>query len=291
MLKPITKFASVAILAGMLALTACTEDSNNYEAGTAAASGITQATDLTEEEHEIIMDNLPLLDDTIFANLRDNPVTFLQFAPLTPGEELAVLHTNHGDITLRFFPQEAPQAVENFKTHARNGYYNGVIFHRVIPNFMIQGGCPLGNGTGGESIWGQTFELELSPNLRHFRGALAMAHAGGNMGSQFYIVHNPQPANIPNMTAQGNTPFGRFSDGHIIYYRDVFLPEELEHFAAGGTPHLDWLWINQGIPHPVFGHVVEGMDVVDSIAATATGAGDRPVEDVIIESISFIYAP
>ena len=98
-----------------------------------------------------------------------------------------------GDITVRFFKDEAPKAVENFITHAKEGYYDGLTFHRVINDFMIQGGDPKGDGTGGESIWGTKFEDEFSDNLHNFRGALSMANAGTNTnGSQFFIVQSSQ---------------------------------------------------------------------------------------------------
>jgi peptidylprolyl isomerase domain and WD repeat-containing protein 1 len=101
----------------------------------------------------------------------------------------AVLHTTHGDITLRLFPDAAPKAVENFVTHSRNGYYNNVIFHRVIRKFMIQTGDPLGDGTGGESIWGKDFADEFSA-LKHDKPyTLSMANAGpGTNASQFFIT-------------------------------------------------------------------------------------------------------
>lgn len=105
------------------------------------------------------------------------------------GEEIAVIRTNHGDIKLRFFEEVAPKAVENFKTHAKNGYYDGVSFHRVMDDFMIQGGDPDGTGRGGKSIWGGTFEDEFDPNFKNIRGSLSMANAGPNTnGSQFFIV-------------------------------------------------------------------------------------------------------
>lgn len=105
------------------------------------------------------------------------------------GEEIAVIKTNHGDIKLRFFPEVAPKAVENFKTHAKDGYYDGVTFHRVMNDFMIQGGDPDGSGRGGESIWGKSFEDEFDPNYKNLRGTLSMANAGPNTnGSQFFIV-------------------------------------------------------------------------------------------------------
>lgn len=280
----------ILLVIGMLSLVACVQ-----EQGTVAQQELTTTTEsgqLTDEEP------LSPLEGTILESLHNNPVVMLQLSPLTPGEELAILHTNMGDITLRFFPDEAPMAVENFTTHARNGFYDGVIFHRVIPNFMIQGGCPYGMGHGGQSIWGGTFETEPSFNLRHFRGALAKAHAGpGTIGSQFYIVQNETISrdfliDFEAMLQQlelDDTPIGVFQDGTRLYLRDVHPAEEFEHFINyGGTPHLDWLFHpNPPAAHTVFGHVVYGMDVVDAIA-NAAAVSSRPIEDVIIERISFI---
>eukprot|EP00195_Chlamydomonas_chlamydogama_P017111 CAMPEP_0202896044 /NCGR_PEP_ID=MMETSP1392-20130828/5126_1 /ASSEMBLY_ACC=CAM_ASM_000868 /TAXON_ID=225041 /ORGANISM="Chlamydomonas chlamydogama, Strain SAG 11-48b" /LENGTH=643 /DNA_ID=CAMNT_0049581267 /DNA_START=76 /DNA_END=2003 /DNA_ORIENTATION=+ len=101
-----------------------------------------------------------------------------------------ILHTTRGDIALKLFPDECPKSVENFTTHAKNKYYDGVIFHRVIKGFMVQTGDPLGDGTGGESIWGGEFEDEFNKTLRHDRpGILSMANAGPNTnGSQFFIT-------------------------------------------------------------------------------------------------------
>src|SRR5215204_5867676 len=93
--------------------------------------------------------------------------------------------TNHGDIVLELFDEDAPKTVDNFRKLAEDGYYDGLIFHRVIPDFMIQGGCPEGTGTGGP---GYTFEDEINQH-KVVRGALAMANAGPNTnGSQFFIV-------------------------------------------------------------------------------------------------------
>ncbi len=182
------------------------------------------------------------------------------------GETVAVFHTNHGDIAVRLFPEQAPQTVENFVTHAKNGYYDGLIFHRVINNFMIQGGDPTGTGCGGESIWGNPFKDEFSPELHNLRGALSMANAGpGTNGSQFFIVQAKEvhPALL----------------GQMAELRDYF-PESAEeaYRQVGGTPHLDY-------HHTVFGQVYSGMDVVDEIAAVATNGQDRPMQDVIINTI------
>lgn len=183
------------------------------------------------------------------------------------GETVAVMHTTMGDISLRLFPEKAPKAVENFVTHAKNGYYNGLIFHRVINDFMIQGGDPTGTGCGGESIWGKPFEDEFDLTLRNFRGALSMANAGpGTNGSQFFIVQcrEVHPSLIEQMKQLADRGF----------------PEEVTTAYAenGGTPHLDFR-------HTVFGQVFAGMDVVDTIAAVKTGAQDKPVTDVVIESV------
>ena len=107
----------------------------------------------------------------------------------------AVIKTNRGDMEFVLFPEVAPKAVENFVTHSENGYYNGLIFHRVIQDFMIQGGDPTGTGMGGESVFGKNFEDEFSLDARNYYGALSMANAGPNTnGSQFFIV---QAKNVP----------------------------------------------------------------------------------------------
>ena len=108
---------------------------------------------------------------------------------------VAVIKTNMGTIQLELFPDKAPKTVENFVGLAKKGYYSGVIFHRVIENFMIQGGDPTGTGRGGESLWGGKFNDEISPSLNFDQaGVLAMANAGPNTnGSQFFITSVPTP--------------------------------------------------------------------------------------------------
>ncbi|KAF8472807.1 peptidyl-prolyl cis-trans isomerase cypE [Kalaharituber pfeilii] len=127
-----------------------------------------------------------------------------------------ILHTTMGDIHLRLFPEHAPKAVENFTTHARNGYYNGTIFHRVIRKFMIQGGDPLGDGTGGDSIWGREFEDEICDELKHDRPyTLSMANAGRNTnGSQFFITTEKCP-----WLDGKHTIFGRAVQGLDVVHR------------------------------------------------------------------------
>ncbi len=183
------------------------------------------------------------------------------------GETVAVMHTNMGDIAIRLFPEKTPKTCENFMTHAKNGYYNGLIFHRVIRDFMIQGGDPTGTGCGGESIWGDSFEDEPDIELRNYRGALSMANAGPNTnGSQFFIVQCGSVDSRLIQQMRGLTEQG--------YPEEVVASYE----RVGGTPHLDFR-------HTVFGQVYDGLDVVDAIAAVETGPQDKPRQDVVIESI------
>ncbi len=182
------------------------------------------------------------------------------------GETIARIHTTMGDISVKFFPEQAPKTVENFLTHAKNGYYNGIIFHRVIPDFMIQGGDPTGTGMGGESIWGRPFPDEFSRELFNLRGALSMANSGPNTnGSQFFIV---QASSVdPRMMQQ---------------VRQVY-PEDIanEYAELGGTPWLDFR-------HTVFGQVYEGMDIVDAICNVPRNGSDKPLEDVSIVSVDVV---
>jgi len=181
-------------------------------------------------------------------------------------EALVIMNTTMGPIKIKLFPEVAPKTVENFLTHAENGYYDGIIFHRVIKDFMIQGGDPTGTGMGGESIYGATFEDEFSDKAFNLRGALSMANAGpGTNGSQFFIVQASQsPGSVKQMKSGG-------------------WPEEIAeaYSKMGGTPHLDQ-------KHTVFGHVIEGMDTIDEIAKVKKGAQDKPVEDIKIESIEIL---
>ena len=194
---------------------------------------------------------------------------YLQLEKPISGDTVAIIHTTMGDIKIKIFKDETPKTFENFTTHAKNGYYTGLIFHRVIKDFMIQGGDPMGTGMGGESIWGRSFEDEFTPNLHNLRGALSMANAGPNTnGSQFFIV---QADTCPqNMLSQ------------MEDLTDAYPPECAKAYAEmGGTPWLDFR-------HTVFGQVFEGMDVVDKIANTKVGMNDKPMFDITIESIEII---
>src|SRR5690606_32181812 len=140
---------------------------------------------------------------------------------LNPGEVMVEMNTTMGSIKIKLFPEHAPKTVENFLGHAKSGYYNGIIFHRVIPNFMVQGGDPTGTGMGGESIWGGTFEDECVPELMNIRGALSMANAGpGTNGSQFFIVQAPQVE--VSMLKQIDRKSTRLNSSHVKISYAVF---------------------------------------------------------------------
>ena len=178
---------------------------------------------------------------------------------------IATIKTNHGDMRIKLFPEHAPKTVANFIALSKDGYYDGVIFHRIIKDFMIQGGDPTGTGMGGESIYGESFEDEFSEELYNVRGALSMANAGPNTnGSQFFIVQNQHLPYSKKEIARGG------------------WPEPIAEIYAeqGGTPHLDRR-------HTVFGQLADeaSYKVLDAIAGVETGAMDKPVEDIVIETI------
>ncbi len=184
------------------------------------------------------------------------------------GDMIAIMTTNAGVIKIKLFPEEAPKTVENFTTHAKNGYYEGIIFHRVIKDFMIQGGDPTGTGRGGESIWGKPFADEFDISLHNLNGALSMANAGpGTNGSQFFIVQasSVDERLLSQMKQIGER--GGFPEQTVADYE-----------AVGGTPWLDF-------KHSVFGQVFEGMDVVNEIASRKVDMLDKPFDDVVIEKI------
>lgn len=205
--------------------------------------------------------------------LQADAVAFPQLSTdVADNEAEVIMHTSMGDITLKLFPQYAPLAVKNFLTHAKDGYYNGLLFHRVISDFMIQSGDPNGDGTGGQSIWkgkdksidsGNGFVNEISPYLYNIRGALAMANAGADTnGSQFFINQNSDDQSSQLSTGQYPKPI-------------------IEAYTKGGNPSLDG-------HYTVFGQVIDGMAVVDQIASVETNSQDKPSTAITITSIDIL---
>lgn len=202
----------------------------------------------------------------IFADSATEKTPFTsQYEGVQKGDTVAEMDIkDYGTVKIRLFPEQAPKAVENFIGLSKQGYYNGVTFHRVMNDFMIQGGDPTATGSGGESIWGEDFEDEFSKDLIPIRGALCMANAGANTnGSQFFIVQckSYDIAHVMNMRSKG------VNSDLVDYYKEV-----------GGSGHLYEA-------HTVFGQVFEGMDIVDKIAAVETDSNNKPNEDVVIETI------
>ncbi|MBO7395449.1 MAG: peptidylprolyl isomerase [Ruminococcus sp.] len=171
---------------------------------------------------------------------------------------------DYGEVKFKLFPEYVPEAVENFVTHAKEGYYDGLTFHRIIDEFMIQGGDPLGTGTGGESIWGGKFDGGKYFNLIHAAGALAYANSGGtdSDGSQFYIV-------------TGSV----FDEDSIASVASCTDSAKKVYTSYGGAPWLDG-------NYTVFGQVFDGLDVVFKVQKAETNDSDKPLEDVIIESVT-----
>lgn len=221
------------------------------------------------------------------------------------GEQVAIMHTSMGDISLRFFPEAAPKAVENFLTHAKNGYYNGLTFHRVMNDFMIQGGDPNGTGTGGESIWGKSFEDEFDQKLMNLRGSLSMANSGVNTnGSQFFINQAKPDGKTAAELKESydyDSIIAQYCARYSMSSADVeaalnaqggitpdsrLVPDAVWEVYAknGGNIHLDGAWRQSG-GHTVFGQVYAGMDVVDAIAGVEVDSSSKPLKSVTITSI------
>ena len=242
----------------------------------------------------------------------DKTVGFQLEAPQV-GEQIAIMHTSMGDIYIRFFPDAAPKAVENFIRHSENGYYNNLTFHRVIEDFMIQGGDPKGDGTGGESYWGDDFKDEFDAKLLNLRGSLAMANSGVNTnGSQFFINQRDgksfgsrddyiyTEADIANLKNQYNSMVTTYGKDTVEAYYGTWeefkasympmnsdsVPDEVWDLYEkhGGNISLDGAWRTTG-GHTVFGQVFKGMDVVDAIAAVDTDDSDKPLTAVTITRI------
>ena len=283
MKKNVIMMSAAMALCAAMALSGCSKDTTASDNTDNTEN--TDNTDNTEDNGDMSQSEAEY--QAYLDNLATQGTEITQLDMPEKGEEIAVIHTNMGDIKVKFFEKEAPKAVENFKTHAKDGYYDGIIFHRVINNFMIQGGDPTGTGSGGESIYGGAFEDEFSPNLYNFRGALSMANSGMNTnGSQFFIVQCPT-------VQEGYFDYidqvvEKYGADKVLYNSQsgtmvkVNYSEEARQLynENGGTPHLDYV-------HTVFGQVFDGMDVVDAIAGVATDSNDKPLEDVVIESISF----
>lgn len=256
-MKKIISFI-ILILIMLLCLTGCSENKkqNTNISTTASNQKKSNQNTNTDSSSNSAKSELETFD---FSKVAEDQIKYPEI-----GDQIAIMHIkDYGSVYIRFFPEVAPKAVENFITHSKEGYYNGLTFHRVMNDFMIQGGDPSGNGTGGESIWGTPFEDEFSYSLVPYRGALCMANSGSNTnGSQFFIEQANFDENTYNTLKQYGYPTN--------------LLEAYKKYD--GSMHLFGV-------HTVFGQVFQGMDVVDEIAKTETNSKNKPINDVVIESI------
>ncbi len=213
----------------------------------------------------------------------------------------------YGVIKAKLYPENAPVGVDNFVKLANNGYYDGLNIHRVVSDFMIQGGSLNGDGTGGNAADGKNFGIEVTQNMRHFYGALCYANSMGENSTQFYIVNNKTPQDLSelDMAAIKQTAdmyrqyrdsfpaddiYYKYYNSMVTYYTNLCSMLEnatddviAKYNEAGGTPFLDG-------GYTVFGQVYEGFDVIDSISACEVKANEHdevslPIQTITINSV------
>ena len=237
----------------------------------------------------------------------DNAVGF-QLEKPQKGENIAVLHTDYGDITLRLFQKQAPKTVTNFVNLAKAGKYNNTTFHRVIKDFVIQGGHygedP--NHPNGISSYGDEFEDEFCDKLYNIRGAVSMANsAKDSNGSQFFInqttkdkfVNDGGWTKFDDVWKNIKTRLKSYKDSNLVkafidengdkFINTAIIPEEVKSLynENGGNPNLDGVFNAADRGNTVFAQVIDGMDVVDKIANVTVDDKDVPLENVVINSV------
>lgn len=254
--KTISIFTTVALVC---ALAGCANNQQtNSNTGSTSSSSSSQNTYITDA----------VIDD--------------QFALPNKGEEYAVISVEgYGDIKARLFDSAAPKAVENFKTLAKNEAYNGVPFHRIVEDFMIQTGDTTLNGGNGESIYGKGFAVELNQSLHHYSGALAVARTSSmsdGQSSQFYIVSNNSYKN-----------YTKTMWDQLESKLNTKIPEDVRaaYNEHGGSPSLD-------MQYTIFGQVFEGQEIVDKISQvpvqtnSSTGEKSSPITPVIVSKVQIL---
>lgn len=271
MKRNITRFAAAVMALTMgLSLAACGDGNANSQGAAGSTTSEASGTAASGNPAASVLGRSEIVSMDEFVPKDSGMKPGDQLAMPSVGEEIAVVTMEDGGtFKIRFFPEEAPKTVYSFKQHAVEGYYDGLTFHRIIQYFMNQGGDPDGQGTGGESIWGEDFEDEFSANLLNIDGSLAMANRGpATNGSQFFINYTENPDIA-----------GSYSE----------IPPEVQEVYGeqGGNPHLDGYY--NGTGHTVFGQVFEGMETIKAInsepANQSTGVPESPV---VIKSIEIV---
>ncbi len=298
------RYSAIVLAAAILvcsSMAGCEKDSGS-DTGSTGSSGSTSSAAASSGDVE----KYDLKDLGLVADYFDDTEHKAGYQLESPdeGEEIAIMHTTLGDISMRFFPEAAPTTVENFLTHAKEGYYDGLTFHRVINDFMIQGGDPKGDGTGGESVSGGKFEDEFSNKLFNIRGSVAMANSGPDTnGSQFFI-NQAKSADFASLEENWNALYeaictyqaqgqleaflSMYSTSYTAFYNTDLVSDDVKalYKKVGGNPSLDGAFNALDRGHTVFAQVYDGLDVVDKIAAVDTDpSNNKPLEDVKIESI------
>ncbi len=309
--------ALVLALALCFSVSACGGDSDDKTAGSTGSAVSTPDTAATSRlpenpptkpEYTAVGENGSRTDDEVGFQLELPEI----------GEKIAVFETNMGNIYMRLFPNSAPITVTNFVGLVEAGYYDGLIFHRVIEDFMVQGGDPLGNGTGGTSVWGDKFEDEFNANLLNIRGSVAMANSGlATNGSQFFINQNSTPVNkayynykttynqfVKNYGDQIKAEYEQYKSELADEYPDAeaYMKATIDYNIAkssilsdsvsdeawslyakvGGNIHLDGAFKGGYGGHTVFAQVFSGMSVVDAMASAEADSSNKPLTDIVI---------
>lgn len=253
---------SIVLVIMLVVLTGC---ANKNSSDNNTALNATTNTNKTSEGNKVSDNSSERVVDTVDYKAAAEK----QMAMPNVGDTVAILHIkDYGDVKVKFFPEVAPKAVENFTTHAKEGYYDGLTFHRVINEFMIQGGDPEGTGMGGESIWGDGFGTELDYELVPYRGSLCMAMSSlpNSIGSQFFITQ------------------AHYDEAQAKDLKQMGYPEKLleEYKTQGG-------YLSLYLNYTVFGQVYEGIEVVDKIAketpVTDSNGTVEKANQPVIESI------
>ena len=321
--RVLTIMCAIALLCAMIFAGCEKNGGNTSSAGSADSANTSEtsagsSTDESDSGESKIVVSDDLIDKVvkelnIKANIfddKDHAVGYQLEKPKS-GDTVAVIETSMGTIKMRLFPEAAPKTVENFVKHAQDGYYNGLKFHRVINDFMIQTGDPKGDGTGGESIWGDAFEDEFSNKLFNIRGAVAMANSGRDTnGSQFFINQMSAETFDKQTGGQGLESFKVMRDSYMEGLQQYYDYGMVENFVAqygnylydydkvtddikklynenGGNPYLDGAYNLVDKGHTVFGQVYEGLDIVDAIAAVEVDTTTyAPKADVTIKTIT-----
>lgn len=302
--------ASVCAISAM-ALSGCNKVSDNNDTTT---QPVTSATSNVATKDEAAVDALTDLgistsslgiDPQILHDTK-NTAGFQLDMP-KDGDSIAILHTSVGDITLRFFPDQAPKTVTNFLNLAKAKKYDNTIFHRVMKDFMVQGGdYEKADGTGGTSSYGSNFEDEFCDKLYNLRGAVSMANSGPDTnGSQFFINQKTPEAyeksggwnSLCEQWTTVKSQLANYKDSNLLstyvqqygtyFYDTDIVPQAVQDLYKkyGGNAYLDGAYNAADRGHTVFAQVIDGMDIVDKIAAVDTGDNDKPKKDIKIKTV------